>query len=131
MRIISWNVNGLRSIMRKGSLDKLLGMGDYDIVLLQEIRSSGDVPLTIMGLGYEAYPFPAERRGYAGVMTLTKMHPTSVIKGLGIKEFDSEGRVITTEFNDFYVVNAYFPRPVTTLVGWASKCPSAPPLRGF
>ncbi|GAB6946581.1 exodeoxyribonuclease III [Vulcanisaeta sp. JCM 16161] len=110
MRIISWNVNGLRSIMRKGSLDKLLGMGDYDIVLLQEIRSSGDVPLTIMGLGYEAYPFPAERRGYAGVMTLTKMHPTSVIKGLGIKEFDSEGRVITTEFNDFYVVNAYFPR---------------------
>ncbi|WP_243678506.1 hypothetical protein [Vulcanisaeta distributa] len=63
MRIISWNVNGLRSIMRKGSLDRLLSMGNYDVVLLQEIRSLGDVPLTIMGLGYEAYPFPpAERK---------------------------------------------------------------------
>ncbi|WP_054858062.1 exodeoxyribonuclease III [Vulcanisaeta sp. JCM 16159] len=110
MRIISWNINGLRSIMRKGSLDKLLGMGNYDIVLLQEIRSSGDVPLTIMGLGYEAYPFPAEKKGYAGVMTLTKIRPISVIKGLGIREFDAEGRVITVEFNDLYVVNAYFPR---------------------
>ncbi|ADN51321.1 exodeoxyribonuclease III [Vulcanisaeta distributa] len=110
MRIVSWNVNGLRSIMRKGSLDRLLSMGNYDVVLLQEIRSSGDVPLTIMGLGYEAYPFPAERKGYAGVMTLTKVKPISVIKGLGIKEFDAEGRVITVEFNEFYVVNAYFPR---------------------
>ncbi|MGC8606045.1 MAG: exodeoxyribonuclease III [Vulcanisaeta sp.] len=110
MRIVSWNINGLRSIMRKSSLDKLLSMDNYDMVLLQEIRSSGDIPLTIIGLGYEAYPFPAIRKGYAGVMTLTKIHPISVIKGIGINEFDSEGRIITVEFNDFYVVNTYFPR---------------------
>ena len=96
--------------MRKGALEKLLGMGNYDLVLLQEIRSSGDVPLTIMGMGYETYPFPAERKGYAGVMTLTRIHPITVVKGLGIKEFDAEGRVITVELNEFYVVNAYFPR---------------------
>ncbi len=96
--------------MKKGSLEKLLGTGNYDVVLLQEIRSSGDIPLTIMSLGYEAYSFPAERRGYAGVMTLIKMHPISIIKGLGVKEFDAEGRVITVEFNDLYIVNAYFPR---------------------
>ena len=96
--------------MRKGVLEKLLGMGNYDLVLLQEIRSSGDVPLTIMGMGYEAYPFPAERKGYAGVMTLTRIHPVTVVKGLGVKEFDAEGRVITMELNEFYVVNAYFPR---------------------
>ncbi|MFP3484619.1 MAG: exodeoxyribonuclease III [Vulcanisaeta sp.] len=110
MFILSWNVNGLRSIMRKGALDRLLSSRQYDAVLLQEIRNQGDVPLTIMGLGYEAYPFPAERRGYAGVMTLVKTHPISVIKGLGIKDFDSEGRVITVELKDFYLVNAYFPR---------------------
>ena len=96
--------------MRKGMLEKLLGMGNYDLVLLQEIRSSGDVPLTIMGMGYEAYPFPAEKKGYAGVMTLTRIHPVTVVKGLGVKEFDAEGRVITVELNEFYVVNAYFPR---------------------
>ena len=96
--------------MRKGSLDKLLSMGNYDLVLLQEIRSSGDVPLTIMGLGYEAYPFPAMRKGYAGVMSLTRMRPSSVVKGIGINEFDSEGRILTMEFNEFYVINAYFPR---------------------
>jgi len=108
--ILSWNVNGLRSIMRKGALEKLLAAQPYDVVMLQEIRSSGDIPLTLMGLGYEAYPFPAERKGYAGVMTLTKLHPISVIKGLGVRDFDSEGRTITLEFNDFYLVNAYFPR---------------------
>jgi len=96
--------------MKKGVLDKLLSSRQYDAVLLQEIRSQGDVPLTIIGLGYEAYPFPAERKGYAGVMTLIKTHPISVIKGLGIRDFDSEGRVITVELSDFYLVNAYFPR---------------------
>ncbi len=96
--------------MRKGALEKLLGVGNYDLVLLQEIRSSGDVPLTIMGMGYEAYPFPAIKPGYAGVMTLTRIHPITVVKGLGVKEFDAEGRVITVELNEFYVVNAYFPR---------------------
>ncbi|BDR91286.1 exodeoxyribonuclease III [Vulcanisaeta souniana] len=110
MMMLSWNVNGLRSIMKKGSLERLLGTGNYDVVLLQEIRGSGDLPLTIMNLGYEAYSLPAERKGYAGVMTLTKVHPVSVIKGLGIKEFDAEGRMITVEFNDLYIVNAYFPR---------------------
>ncbi|WP_243675256.1 hypothetical protein [Vulcanisaeta distributa] len=63
MRIISWNINGLRSIMRKGSLDKLLGMGNYDIVLLQEIRSSGDVPLTIMGARLRGIPISCREEG--------------------------------------------------------------------
>ncbi len=95
--------------MSKGSLEKLLS-GRYEVVLLQEIRSSGEVPLTIMNMGYLAYPFPARRKGYSGVMTLTLTKPISVIKGLGIGEFDEEGRVITIELNNLYIVNAYFPR---------------------
>lgn len=71
--------------MRKGALEKLLGVGNYDLVLLQEIRSSGDVPLTIMGMGYEAYPFPAIKPGYAGVMTLTRIHQSRSLRVLGLR----------------------------------------------
>jgi exodeoxyribonuclease-3 len=108
--IASWNVNGLRSVVRKGALDRFLESYGVDVLLLQEIRGSGDVPLTVMGLGYEAYPFPAERRGYAGVMALTRARPQSVVKGLGVRDFDSEGRVLTLELPDVYIVDAYFPR---------------------
>ncbi|MFB6470188.1 MAG: exodeoxyribonuclease III [Vulcanisaeta sp. AZ3] len=110
MIIASWNINGLRSIMRKGALDGFLETHEVDIMMLQEIRGSVDIPLTIMNLGYEAYPFPAERKGYAGVMTLTKIHPQSIVKGLGVREFDSEGRVLTLELPNLYIINAYFPR---------------------
>jgi len=74
-------------------------------------ETKGDiVPLDFIMMGYEVISFPAKRKGYSGVMTLTKIKPINVIKGLQIKEFDDEGRTVTLELKDFYVINAYFPR---------------------
>jgi len=107
VRIASWNVNGIRSAIRKG-LPGLLGMG-YDVVMLQEIKSD-TIPLELYsGTGYDAYVNPSARKGYSGTLTLTKVKPVSVSYGIGDPRFDAEGRVITIELNDYYVVNVYFP----------------------
>lgn len=106
MKIISWNVNGLRAINRKRGLDDVL---IYDAILLQEIRSS-DLPLDLLLKGLTLISFPAKKKGYSGVMTILKEKPKNVVKGLGIPEFDDEGRVITVDLDKFYLINAYFPR---------------------
>jgi exodeoxyribonuclease-3 len=107
LRIASWNVNGLRSAMGKGLME-FLSRG-YEVVLLQEVRSDS-VPLEIYpGSGYLAYLNPSRRRGYAGTMTLSRVEPISVSRGIGDPRFDDEGRVITIELEEFYVVNVYFP----------------------
>ncbi|MFP3157521.1 MAG: exodeoxyribonuclease III [Caldivirga sp.] len=106
MRILSWNVNGIRSISRKGTLGVVK---DFDVVLLQEIRSS-DLPLDVLSMGFNIYGFPAVRKGYSGVLTLSKINPINVIRGIGVRDFDDEGRVMTIELGEFYIVNAYFPR---------------------
>ena len=106
MRLMSWNINGIRSASRKGALRVI---NDFDIILLQEIRSS-DLPLDILSMGFNVYGFPAVRRGYSGVLTLSRVEPIKVIRGIGVKDFDDEGRVISIELPDFYVINAYFPR---------------------
>ncbi|AGJ61581.1 Exonuclease III [Sulfolobus islandicus LAL14/1] len=81
----------------------------FEVIMFQETK--GDiVPLDFIMMGYEVISFPAKRKGYSGVMTLTKLKPINVIKGLQIKEFDDEGRTVTLELKDFYVINAYFPR---------------------
>jgi exodeoxyribonuclease III (xth) len=93
--------------MGKGLME-FLSRG-YEVVLLQEVRSDS-VPLEIYpGSGYLAYLNPSRRRGYAGTMTLSRMEPISVSRGIGDPRFDDEGRVITIELEEFYVVNAYFP----------------------
>jgi exodeoxyribonuclease-3 len=107
MLFLSWNVNGLRSALSKGLL-YVVRSADYDAVLLQEIKAD-TVPLELSTLGYECFIYPASRRGYSGTLSLVKLKPLSVSMGIGVREFDEEGRVITLEYPEFYLVNAYFP----------------------
>lgn len=104
MKIASWNVNGLLRCMRTGFL-KFLSDAKPDILCCQEIkgRRSLDVP------GYLQFWNPARKKNYAGTLILSKKEPLSVQNGLGIEKFDDEGRCITLEFDDFYLVNVYAP----------------------
>ncbi|MGE4548953.1 MAG: exodeoxyribonuclease III [Intestinibacillus sp.] len=107
MKLISWNVNGLRACMGKGFLEFLAEQG-ADIVCLQETkmqREQADVPLD----GYHEYWNSADKKGYSGTAVFTKTEPLSVAYGLGLDEHDHEGRVITAEFEDFYLVCVYVP----------------------
>ncbi len=109
-RIISYNVNGIRSAVRKGLLD-WIDEQDADIVCLQETKAGNDaVPtLLIESLGYKHYWHPAQRRGYSGVATFTKVEPAKVFYGFGIDDFTVEGRVLRTDFRDWTLLNVYFP----------------------
>jgi exodeoxyribonuclease-3 len=109
-KFISWNVNGLRAIEKKGFTDIVYEL-DADIISLQEIKALPDqLPENVRTLeGYEAYWYPAKRKGYAGVCIYTRIKPLNVIYGMDIPEHDQEGRVLTLEFNDFFFVNTYFP----------------------
>ena len=109
-KLISWNVNGLRAIEKKGFTDIVYEL-DADIISLQEIKAMPEqLPESVRNLnGYEPYWFPAKRKGYAGVCIYTRIKPLSVIYGMDIPEHDQEGRVLTLEFDDFFLVTAYFP----------------------
>jgi len=108
VKIVSWNVNGIRAALKKNLID-FIENNMFEVIMFQETK--GDiVPLDFIMMGYEVISFTAKRKGYSGVMTLTKIKPINVIKGLQIKEFDDEGRTVTLELKDFYVINAYFPR---------------------
>jgi len=109
-KLISWNVNGLRAIEKKGFTD-IVNELDADIISLQEIKAMPEqLPESVRNLeGYEAYWYPAKRKGYAGVCTYTRIKPLTVIYGMDIPEHDQEGRVLTLEFEDFFLVTAYFP----------------------
>lgn len=107
MKLISWNVNGVRAVLRKGFRD-FLKAEDPDIVCLQETKAHPeDVPEP--WTGYEAHWNWAEKRGYSGVLTLTKTKALSVSRGIAMVEHDREGRVLTTEFDEFFLVNVYVP----------------------
>ena len=107
---VSWNVNGLRAVHKKGFLDVLREF-DADIFALQEIKIQPDqLPDEFKALpGYQIFWNPATKKGYAGTAVFSKQTPLQVTYGLGDQEFDSEGRVITLEFADFFFVNSYFP----------------------
>ncbi|HHB76402.1 MAG TPA: exodeoxyribonuclease III [Desulfobulbus sp.] len=107
---VSWNVNGLRAALKKGFLDTFFEL-DADIFALQEIKALPDqLPDEIKQIaGYHVFWYPAQKKGYSGTAVFSKIEPKNVIYGLGDHTFDSEGRVITLEFNDFFFVNAYFP----------------------
>ena len=107
MKLISWNVNGLRACMGKGFLD-FLKASDADIVCLQETKMQREQADFIID-GYEEYWNSAEKKGYSGTAVFTKKPPLSVSYGIGIPEHDTEGRVITAEFPDFFLVNVYTP----------------------
>ena len=107
MKLISWNVNGLRACLQKGFLD-FFKEADADIFCLQETKlQEGQHDLELPG--YYQYWNYAQKKGYSGTALLTKKKPLSVTYGIGIEEHDTEGRVITAEFEDFYVVTVYTP----------------------
>lgn len=107
MKFISWNVNGLRACYGKGFEQAFLAL-DADFFCLQETKmQEGQFDLHFEG--YESYWNYAEKKGYSGTAIFTKHHPISVSYGIGIDEHDHEGRVITLEMNDFYLVTVYVP----------------------
>ncbi|MEL7497108.1 MAG: exodeoxyribonuclease III [Planctomycetota bacterium] len=110
MNIVSYNINGVRSAIKKGLLDWIAD-NEFDVVCLQETKAhSGSVPtLLIDALGYQHYWHSAKRKGYSGVATFCRAAPTKVYYGLGIEKYDSEGRVIRTDFEDLTILNCYFP----------------------
>ncbi len=110
MRIISYNVNGIRSAMNKGFADWAKS-NNADIICLQEIKAKEDqIDMdTLKKAGYDSYWFPAEKPGYSGVGILTKIKPDNIIMGSGMKEYDVEGRTIRMDLGDFTLVNWYFP----------------------
>ena len=110
MKIISYNVNGIRAALKKGFAE-WLSEESPDIIGLQEVKAlESQVETDIFkDLGYSVYWYPAEKKGYSGVAILTKIPAKSVIYGIGHERFDSEGRVLQTNFEDFSFVSAYFP----------------------
>ncbi|MDD7601012.1 MAG: exodeoxyribonuclease III [Firmicutes bacterium] len=107
MKLISWNVNGLRAAMGKGFLD-FFNAADADIFCLQETKlQEGQIELDLPG--YHQYWNYAEKKGYSGTAIFCKEEPVSVTYGIGIEEHGHEGRVITAEFEDFYFVTVYTP----------------------
>ena len=107
MRLISWNVNGLRACVQKGFLDVFREL-DADCFCLQETKLQPD-QIDLELDGYEQYWCSAEKKGYSGTALFTKRKPLSVTYGIGVPELDNEGRVITAEFEDFYLVCCYTP----------------------
>lgn len=107
MKFISWNVNGLRAIVKKNFLEFFEAAG-ADIFCIQETKlQQGQIELDLPG--YYQYFNDAQRKGYSGTAIFTKKEPIKVSKGIGIEELDTEGRVITLEYQDFYLVTVYTP----------------------
>ncbi len=117
MKIISWNINGIRAAAGKGLAGTIIKL-DADVVCLQEIKADESViPYQIKNIpDYTHYWFPAKKKGYGGVATLTKYKPLTVTYGIGIKKFDEEGRVLVLEYEEFYLINTYFPNSQPKLV---------------
>lgn len=107
MKLISWNVNGLRACLGKGFMD-FFHLAQADIFCLQETKmQQGQAQVELPG--YEQYWNSAEKKGYSGTAVFCKEHPLHVSYGLGIPEHDKEGRIITAEFDRFILVNVYTP----------------------
>ena len=107
MKFVSWNVNGLRACVNKGFLDSFYEL-DADFFCLQETKlQAGQIELDLPG--YEQYWCYAEKKGYSGTAVFTKHHPLSVSYGLGVAELDTEGRLITLEYPEFFLVTCYTP----------------------
>ncbi len=107
MKIISWNVAGMRACYTKG-LEDFVRSEDADIYCFQETKVLPEqVPMHLEG--YEEFLYPAEKKGYSGVMVYSKIKPLDVTYGIGVEEYDREGRVVTLEFESFYLVACYVP----------------------
>jgi len=107
MKIISWNVNGIRAVLKKGFLDWFL-KEKPDILCIQETKAQKE-QIQVTTPGYKQYIFSAEKKGYSGTAVFTKLEPLSIQYGIGLDEHDKEGRVLTLEFDEFFLVNVYTP----------------------
>ena len=107
MKIVSWNVAGIRACLKKG-LAHFFQDVDADIFCMQEVKATED-QFDFRPDGYEMYLYPAVRKGYSGTCIYTRIKPISVSYGIGEEEYDEEGRNITLEFDSFYLVNCYVP----------------------
>ena len=108
MKLISWNVNGLRAVLRKNFLE-YLDLEKPDVLCLQETKCGPDDVEMLWPARYTTYWNTAEKKGYAGTAIFTRARPLSVTPHIGIAEHDREGRVLTAQFDDFFLVNVYVP----------------------
>jgi len=108
MKLISWNVNGLRAVLRKNALDPVLADAP-DILCLQETRCGPDDIEAFGGGELIGFWNEAPRKGYSGTATFTRGHPLRAERGIGVAAHDREGRILTLEYSDYFVVNAYVP----------------------
>ncbi len=110
MRIISYNVNGIRSAIKKGFME-WLASDPADVICLQEVKAEKEQVdyEAIERLGYQVYWYNAEKKGYSGVAILTRVAPDAVFYGNGVMQSDAEGRVIRADFGEMTLINAYFP----------------------
>jgi exodeoxyribonuclease-3 len=110
MRIVTYNVNGIRAAMGKGLID-WIKQTDPDVLCLQEVKATPEQVgvFELEELGYHHYWYPAQKKGYSGVAIFTKIKPKNVVYGCGIAEYDFEGRVIRADFDDFSVMSVYHP----------------------
>lgn len=117
MKLVSFNVNGVRAIAKKGLFESIANMNP-DVLCLQETKANNDqVREALFGLeGYEIFSSAAEKAGYSGTAILTRKKPLSVRYGFGIAEHDTQGRTITLEFDTFFLVNTYVPNSGAELV---------------
>ncbi len=121
MKVITLNVNGIRSATQKGLLEWLV-QENADIILLQEVRALEHQLPALLGLEqYQAFWFAAQKPGYSGVGILSKFKPKAVQYGFGSQEFDAEGRVIRLQFDGFSAVSAYFPSGSSSLERQSAK----------
>jgi len=107
MKLISWNVAGFRAVLKKG-FEEFFDNIDADVFCIQESKVTLD-QFNFSKDGYEMYLYPAEKKGYSGTLVYTRVKPINVTYGMGIEEHDHEGRIITLEYNNFYLVNVYVP----------------------
>ena len=110
MRIITYNVNGIRAAMKKGFAG-WLQQSDADVVCIQETKAQDNqIPVEVFReLGYETYSFSAEKKGYSGVAILTRLTPDRVVKGMDMPLYDREGRMIRADFGELTVISVYHP----------------------
>ncbi|MDY6283847.1 MAG: exodeoxyribonuclease III [Fibrobacter sp.] len=107
MKLVSWNVAGIRACIKKG-LPDFLAKIDADVFCMQEVKAEMN-QIDFHPEGYKEYLYPAKRKGYSGTMIYSKTEPLSIQYGYGESEYDDEGRSITAEFKDFYLVTTYVP----------------------
>ncbi len=129
MRLISWNVNGLRAAVKKGFEESILSL-DADVFCLQETKlQAGQIDLPLPG--YTSFWNYAEKKGYSGTAVYTRQEPLSVRCGMGIPEHDSEGRVLTLEFPEFFLVDVYTPNAQPELKRLAYRMAWEDAFRGY